>query len=312
MDEGCRARVPADIEQGDRIIGNFTGRQVAILAVTTAGLWLVYLATRAFVPLTVFAAGAAPIAVVAFVLALGRRDGLPLDAFVFAAIRQHRRPRRLVTAPEGVQPLPSWVDGSVGGGRVAGCGGGPLPSPLKLPAHAVKPDGVIGLGPDGAAVIVACSTVNFSLATPDEQDATIGAFAAVLHALSMPAHVLVRAERVSLAPFITRLAEAAPGLPDPELENAAREHAAFLTGLAARRDLLYRTVLLVLRDPRGGRLAVMRAADEAVRALAACGVTARIADGPAAAALLAGACEPGDQPSSTGQSAVRPLGEGGV
>lgn len=282
MEEGYRARVPADVDQGEKIIGGFTGRQVAILAVAAAVLWLAYLATRAFVPLTVFGAGAAPVVVIALVLALGRRDGLPLDRLLVAAVRQRLRPRRLVAAPDGVQPPPTWVHADPG----------PLPAPLKLPAHAISNDGVVDLGPDGMAVVVACSTVNFSLATPDEQDAAISAFAAVLHALSVPVQVLVRAERLDLAPFITRLREAAPTLPDPALEDAAREHAAYLAGLAGRRDLLHRSVRLVVRDPRGSRISVTRAAKEAVRGLAACGVGASVLDGPAAYAVLADACSP--------------------
>jgi len=109
----------------------------------------------------------------------------------------------------------------------------------------------------------------------------------------------VRAEPVDLTAAIDALLDAAPGLPHPALEAAARRHARFLADLADRRDLLRREVLVVLRqalqsnragDDPAGRL--HRRASEAAMALAAAGVTLTILDGAAAAACLARALDP--------------------
>ncbi|MGH7747327.1 MAG: PrgI family protein, partial [Candidatus Dormibacteria bacterium] len=106
-------------------------------------------------------------------------------------------------------------------------------------------------------------------------------------------------EPVDRTSAIGALLDAAPGLPHPALEAAARGHARFLADLADRRDLLRREVLVVLRhrlhsngagDDPAGRL--HRRANEAAAALAAAGVTLAIADGPAAAACLARALDP--------------------
>src|SRR5262245_55198468 len=103
-------RIPADVDREDRILGDLTARQVAILAAAAAGLWLAWLGTRHLVPPAVFGGVAMPFAVAAIMLALGRRDGLSLDRLAAAALRHARSPRRLVPAPDGVHPPPAWAD----------------------------------------------------------------------------------------------------------------------------------------------------------------------------------------------------------
>jgi len=282
------ARIPADIEAPDKILAGLTARQAAIIAAAGAVLWLIFLSVRRVVPPLVFIGAAAPLAALVVAVALGRRDGLSLDLLAVAALRQLRGPRRLVTAPEGIAAPPAW----------AGPAGGPLPAPLRLPARSIGADGVADLGADGAAVLVSCSTVSFALATPAEQEAMTGVLARWLNSLTCPAQIVVRAERADLGPVIARLLEAAPGLPHPALEDAALEHAAFLTDVAASRDLLFRQVLVVIREPAAGpgrdsaAARVLRCGESAARALAAAGITARVLNGQQAAAVIAAACDP--------------------
>ena len=99
-----------------------------------------------------------------------------------------------------------------------------------------------------------CSTVNFALRTPTEQDSLVTAFGRYLHSLTAPVQVLVRAERLDLSTQIGELRGYAPSLPHPALEAAAREHADYLVQLAQSADLLRRQVLLVLREPLGPNL----------------------------------------------------------
>ena len=294
-------RIPADVEQEDRILAGLTARQVAILVAAALVLWVAYIATDHVVPLPIFAAVAFPFGAAATALALGRRDGLPLDRLVLAAIRQARAPRRLVLAPGGVAAPPEWVDGAQ---AVA------LPAPLRLPAQAISAEGVIDLGADGAAVICAASTVSFALRTPEDRAALVGSFGRWLNSLSGPAEILVRAEDVDISPLISGLREHAPALPHPELEVAALEHADFLADLAQSRDLLRRRVLIVVREPRhgagsglglgqrprqgdsGAAQRVLRRAGEASSALAAAGITVRVLTGGEAAAAVSACCNP--------------------
>ncbi|TDD23812.1 PrgI family protein [Actinomadura sp. KC06] len=301
MSDDYGVRIPADVEQEDRILAGLTARQVAILVAAALVAWVVYIATDDVVPLPIFAACAFPFGVTVTVLALGRRDGLPLDRLMLAAVRQARAPRKLVLAPDGVAAPPQWLDADASG---------PLPAPLQLPARAVSAEGVIDLGADGAAVVCAASTVSFALRTPQERAALVGSFGRWLNSLSGPAQILVRAEDVDITPLISGLRAHASALPHPDLEVAAAEHADFLASLGQRRDLLRRRVLIVLREPRhraGGGLGsrqrpshgdsgtaqrVLRRAGEATRALAAAGITVRVLTGGEAAAALSACCNP--------------------
>ena len=155
------------------------------------------------------------------------------DRLVLAALRQRLQPRRRVAAPEGVQPAPDWLTSSITATDATGAVGTSEVSPaaLRLPAEGVTEAGVVDLGPDGVAMVAVASTVNFALRTPGEQEALVASFGRYLHSISAPVQVLIRAERLDLSRQISDLREAAPGLPHPMLEAAAREHATYLDQL---------------------------------------------------------------------------------
>nr|AKC92617.1 hypothetical protein [Amycolatopsis sp. SANK 60206] len=317
-------RVPADVDRPDRVLGPLTARQLAILGVTGVLLYGLHALTRPLVPLPVFLVVAVPLAVAAAVLALGHRDGLPLDMLALAAIRQRFSPRHRVAAPDGVRPAPAWLTARQHADRRGpGAVETVSPVPLELPADGVDDTGalagIVDLGDDGLAVIATCSTVNFSLRTPSEQEALVASFARYLHSLTAPVQILVRAERIDLAPEIAALRARAGGLPHPALEAAARDHADFLTELAAQTDLLRRQVLLVLREPlrtappapervwpwrraeaaprlAGARQAaeqrLVRRLGEATDLLGAAGIVITPLDAAAATGVLAAACNP--------------------
>jgi hypothetical protein len=307
------------------VLGPLTARQLAILAVAGLLLYGLYTLTRTFLPLPVFLVIAMPVGVAVTVLALGQRNGLPLDQLAVAAIRQRLSPRHRVAAPEGVQAAPAWLTAAQarphtdGHGRVD-------PAPLQLRVTGVADTGahagIVDLGGDGLAVIAACSTVNFSLRTPGEQEALVASFARYLHSLTAGVQILVRAERLDLAPQIAKLHARAGGLPHPALEAAARDHADYLGQLTEQADLLRRQVLLVLREPlrtgpaptaasmalpwrrreterpldEGARQAaeqrLLRRLAEATELLSPAGIVISALDAAAATGVLASACNP--------------------
>lgn len=289
-------RVPADVEREDKILAGLTVRQCALLAALAAILWIAYNITKPFLPFWVFAGLAVPITAAGGLVAVGRRDGISLDRYLLAALGFARSPHRLVpTGGQAIAPAPAWV---------AATGDLALPAPLCLPATGVNADGVIDLGPDGTAAIIECATVNLALSAPAEQQAHIAAFARVLHALTTPIQILVRAQPVDLDPLIDAISDAAPALPHPALEDAASEHARYLTALATGRDLLARQVLIAIRTPRTSRSGssssgpahaargALHHADQLTRALSAIGITARRLPGAEACAVLAACCDP--------------------
>jgi hypothetical protein len=291
-----RVRIPADTGQPDRILAGLTARQLAIFMLAGLPAGLLFLAARPLLPLPVAAGLAAPPLLVGVALALGRRDGVPLDRLALAAAAQRLGPRRLVPAPDGVIPPAAWHTGATGR----------TPAAMRSPVQRLGADGLVNLGAQGAALVCEASTVNFALRTPTEQQALIGAFARALHAVTDPVQVLVRVERADLAAHLDQLDQDARGLPHAALEAAAREHARFLGELAARRDVARRQTLLVLRDPAPPPQAaavLRRRAEELGGLLGACGIALTPLDGGQAAAVLARACDPEAPPPPAGLAA---------
>lgn len=329
-------RIPADVEREDRIVAGLTARQVAILAVAGLVLYAGYLATRAVVPPIAYAVVAVLAAVAVAVLTLGSRDGMSLDRLAVAAARQRLAPRLHISAPEGITPAPGWLltratfeDPAAGPRRRRPAR--PVASALGLPADAVTAGpgaggevGVVDLGRDGVAVVCVCSTVNFALRTPSEQEALVACFGRYLHALSAPVQILVRTHRLDLSGQITDLRARAGALPHPALEAAALEHADYLDQLTSGSDLLRRQVLLVLREPvappapgrmlvpllpgfgrraaatrevsadvaRAAQTRLARRVSETISLLAPAGITVTALDAGQATAVLAAACNP--------------------
>ncbi|MBE1579441.1 PrgI family protein [Amycolatopsis marina] len=332
-------RIPADVDREDRVIGPLTARQLLILAITGIVLYGTYTITREFVPLVAFLIVAIPIGVTAAFLALGQRDGITLDRLVLAALRQRMSPQHRVAAPEGIRPAPEWLGRQVTNtsskSRAQGKDGGDAaastvsPAALRLPAEAVTDTGVIDLCKDGVAVVAVCSTINFGLRTPGEQESLVASFGRYLHSLTAPVQVLIRAERLDLSGQIAELREQAGGLPHPALEQAAREHAEYLDQLGRATDLLRRQVLLILREPllttgptdglgsasplaaltakrraakqaalvddatrRAAEARLVRRLSEAVELLSPSGIVVTPLDAGQATAVLAAACNP--------------------
>ena len=183
-------RLPADVERPDTILFGLTGRQVIILGGTGVLLWAIW--TCGVLPAGLFLAFAAPMAAAGFFLAVGRRDGVSLDRWLLAALTHRRSPHQLVPAEAPIQAAPRWVAASgAGTGR-------DLPAVLRLPARGITADGLVDLGPDGTAALVACSTVNFHLRSGLEQRGLVGGYARWLNSLDSPVQILIRSRRVDL------------------------------------------------------------------------------------------------------------------
>ena len=155
---------------------------------------------------------AMPVAGVAFVLAVGRRDGISLDAWLLHALRLPAQPRTGSSRPTARSPRPRR-----GSRTTAGRGDKlPLPAPLRLPAKGITGDGLVDLGPDGTTALVAASTVAFGLRTPGEQNGLVAGFGRWLNSLDAPVQIVVRAQRVDLTTVADRIHDlaaepAAPG-----------------------------------------------------------------------------------------------------
>lgn len=278
------ARIPADIDREDRILAGFTARQLGILGLAGLILAVIWSAGLERIPLPVLVGVSIPIAAASFGIAVGRRDGLSLQAWLVAALRFAASPKAFTGAAAASSP-PRWITTATAPEVTLA-----VPAPLRAPARGITETGVIDLGPDGHAGIAACTTVNFTLRTPSEQNGLVAGFARWLHTLDQPAQILVRAHRVDLAERAAQLHTDAAGLPHPALEAAARAHADYLTALSTSREVLHRSVLVAARASTSER--ALRTVAHTCAALAGIGVDAVLLDGPAAARTLAQVADP--------------------
>ncbi|WP_052442826.1 PrgI family protein [Streptacidiphilus neutrinimicus] len=265
-------RLPADVEQSDRLVANLTARQLVQLAAAAILLWFGWQISRPL-PWTAFAVFGLPVTGVTVAIVLGRRDGLGMDRWLAGAVRHLRRPRHLLPAPLAAPP--------------------PGVAELPLPVTGIDAEGVLALH-EGCAVLTRTGTVNFALRTTGEQQALVAGVGRWLNALTGPAQILVRSRRLDLAPLAAHLREQAPTLPHPLLEDAALEHADFLAWLEAERDLLTRDVLVAHREPtsdEAARLRALRRAHESGSLLAAAEVDVRVLDAHHCWSVLGAACD---------------------
>ncbi|EXG82009.1 PrgI family protein [Cryptosporangium arvum] len=281
-----RARIPADVEIPDRIAFGLTARQLAVLAVAgTAGLGL-FRVTDGLLPPAFIVAVLVPLAGAAIVLALGKRDGLPMDTWLLAALRHLPAPKRFAPPTQ----TPAWAPHAERPPRT-------VPH-LRLPADAIAESGVI----NKSMALVACTTVNIDLRTAHEQAALLGAYGQWLNSLTAPVQIVVTTQRVDLSGHAHRIARSAGMLPNRALAGVANDYAAFLDELAARRDPLQRTVLIAVTSSGSD---VLRRADHTASTLATLGARTAVLDGTRATAVLTAATDP-YTPSDTTWPRARP------
>ncbi|NJP30757.1 PrgI family protein [Micromonospora thermarum] len=270
-DNTPRAVVPANVNEPDRIAFGLTFRQLGIVGSTGLAGFGCYRTFGHLLPPVVWIVAGVIVFAVAIVVALGRRDGLPLDVWLRHGFALSRGPRTL-------------TPGTARASTVAVAAGKPsLPAPLRSPVTALSATGVLtSEGRD--KMLIACGTTNIHLRTGSEQGALLDGFGRFLNSLTGPAQIVVTAQRHDLTAYAQAIVDHAPRLPHPALQAAADDYAEFLLDLDAERDPLRRQVLTVVSGEH--------AADAAVRALSGLGVEATALDGPAVASALASAVDP--------------------
>ncbi|MFY7064693.1 PrgI family protein [Nocardiopsis changdeensis] len=275
-----RSRIPADIDRPEPILFGLTARQCLLLAPALAGAWGIYLLLRDHLPWWAIVAALVPALGVVIALALGEKGGQGLEKLVAQAMRWVAAPKHLVAAPSGQVPArPRWAP------RVRRT---PRIEPLRLPASAITPEGVIDLG-RRCAVVIACTTVPFQLSSARERGQVLAAFAGVLDALTEPVQLVVQRRTADLTALAEMIRAHAAHLPYPALADAAVGHAEFLDGLAATHELSHQQVLVVVTatgSARRARAALGRTARDTAGRLSAIGVRAQVLDGQDAEQVL--------------------------
>jgi hypothetical protein len=276
-DDGVpRASVPADVGTPDKIAFGLTFRQMAIVGGAGLTGWALYRTFGHLLPPMAWLIAAIPAAGITIVIALGRRDGLPLDVWLRNGFTLSRSPK--VHTPGHARP--STV--AAVAGKVF------VPAPLRPAATRITPAGVLS-AEGGDRMLIACGTTNIHLRTGDEQASLLDGFGRFLNALTGAAQIVISARRHDLEPYAQAVLDTAPRLPNKALRDAADDYATFLLELDQTREPLRRQVLAVVSGEH--------TAETAVRTLSGLGVEASALDGPAVTAALAAAVDPYHPPA---------------
>ncbi|MEV4416584.1 PrgI family protein [Catellatospora sp. NPDC049609] len=94
-------RVPADVNTPDKIAYGLTARQLAILTVAAVAVYSTYRLLEGRTSSSTLLMIVTPLVGLSVAVAMGRRDGLPMDSWAGAALRYLRTPRQLAPAAGG-------------------------------------------------------------------------------------------------------------------------------------------------------------------------------------------------------------------
>jgi hypothetical protein len=282
-------KVPSDIDVADRILWGLTARQLVILGVTCISCWGLYLPLARLPYLAAPMAGI--VAAAGISVTFARPDGLMAERWLLEALRHVMTPRRRVLAPEGLPDVPPWAKTRE-----------PVAA-MEMPLAGVTKAGVLELTTGVFSLACRASALNLTLRSESERVALVEGLGRFLNSVDSSLSFVVRAERSDVRDHIEAIEQSASGLPHPALEQAARSHAAYLSSLAERRDVLRREVYLLLttraEDEDDASVRLHARADEAGALLRGLGIRLTPLAGDEAARLVARACDPEGEPSSS-------------
>ena len=270
-----------------------TARQLAILAAGGVAAWTLMGLLEPLVGLPAAAVLAAPLALAAMALALGWRDGLPLDRLAVAGLGWWRQPSRLVVAPDGIPPAPAWA----GRARPAGWRRSRGRSVAWIP-----PGWWIWAGRGGRWCVWPPRSTSACGPRPSSRPCWPASPGSCTR-WPAPCRCWSAATAPTSPRYSHTLRERAAALPDPGLEQAALAHARWLEALTGDQQVRRRQLLVVFHQPASTTTpaaALHRQAEQAAGLLAVAGVTLTPLDGDAAAQALAAATNPDGPPRPAG------------
>ncbi len=241
--DAMRAEVPADTNLPDQLVFGLSAHQLLVVVpAVVSGVGLFFLG-RLLPTWALVGAVAAWVvfAMASLAFAVADHDGEALDSYLAQVLRERRRPRAEVQAPEGLPTLPAWA----GGARPD------APGPMTLPWEGVDPAGNIELGRDergrrlGVACVLAASPLDYEAMAPADLEAFCQSAEEVLKSLEAPLQLLVRAEAQDLAGPVAGLRARAGELGAGALGRIAAERAGMLEAVAGEAHMALSSYLCV-------------------------------------------------------------------
>ncbi len=107
-------------------------------------------------------------------------------------------------------------------------------------------DDVVILNGGYACIVLEISATNFALLSPDEQDAKIYAYAALLNSISYPVQIIIRSKRVNISSYIKLLADEAQQSKNPLFSKYISMYKDFISELVKVNTILDKKFYIVI------------------------------------------------------------------
>lgn len=105
---------------------------------------------------------------------------------------------------------------------------------------------IVMLHGGGACLVIELQAVNFALLSPEEQDAKVYAYAALLNSLSFPVQILVRSKKIEILPYIDSLTQAASRTTNSKLAESINKYKDFVKDLVTMTTVLDKQFYMVI------------------------------------------------------------------
>lgn len=98
----------------------------------------------------------------------------------------------------------------------------------------------------GAALVLSCSALNFSLLSEKEQQAITLAYAAFLNSLSFPVQILVRSQRKDISEYLNFLAKEESEQKNEKLKGLMSSYREFVSAVVKKKNVLEKDFFIVI------------------------------------------------------------------
>lgn len=123
-------------------------------------------------------------------------------------------------------------------------------------------DSIVLLHGGNACLIMQITAVNFALLSPEEQDAKVAAYAALLNSLSFPIQIVVQSKQVQISPYINALTQAATTTHNEKLATSINLYKEFVENLVKTATVLDKAFYAVI--PYSAMEGGLKAAKDAI------------------------------------------------
>lgn len=105
---------------------------------------------------------------------------------------------------------------------------------------------IVLLKDGGASLVMASTSLNFSLLSNQEQQAVLHAYAALLNSLSFPAQVVIRSDRKEIGAYLEFLDKKKSKITNPLLSNLMSEYENFVTQTVKKKGVLEKRFFIII------------------------------------------------------------------